>query len=146
MAGTLLSGPAGSGKSQEARQLLNAAAGPMVASDFQSLLAALLLLERGPDGRYPQRLESQASWLLPLTEALRQTVITFAEERQIDIVATNSDGSPARRAYLLSRLGPGATERILDPGIDVVTERLAVNGELSDQCGQAISRWYARRG
>ena len=40
----------------------------MVAADFQTILAALTLLERQPDGRYPQRRESQASWLLPLTE------------------------------------------------------------------------------
>ena len=41
------------------------------------------------------------------------------------VVTTNSDGSPARRAFLLSRLGPGSVETILDPGIDVVTQRLA---------------------
>ena len=50
-----ISGPAGSGKTQEARRLLDAAAGPMLAADFQSILAALLLLERLPNGRYPNR-------------------------------------------------------------------------------------------
>ena len=112
----------------------------MVAADFQSILAALLLLERQPDGRYPNRNPAQASWLLPLTEALRQTIITVATDREIDVVATNSDGSPPRRAFLLSRM-PGATERIIDPGINVVTERLAgPDGVLSDDCGNAISR------
>ena len=66
----------------------------MVAADFQALLVALLLLERDPEtGRYPARLDSQAAWLLPMVEAIRQTVITFAQEREIDVVATNSDGS-----------------------------------------------------
>ena len=97
----------------------------MLAADFQSILAALLLLERLPNGRYPNRNPAQAAWLLPMVEAVRQTVITIATDREIDVVTTNSDGSPARRAFLLSRLGPGSVETILDPGIDVVTQRLA---------------------
>ena len=143
MANILLSGPAGAGKSQAARRLLDAAAGPMVAADFQSLLAALTLLERLPNGRYPERNPRDAAWLLPLTEAMRQTVITIATDREIDVVATNSDGSPERRGFLLSRLGPGATERVIDPGINVVTDRLAgPDGVLSEDCGKAIIRWY----
>ena len=146
MASILLSGPAGAGKTAEARRVLEAATEPMVAADFQTLLSALTLLERQPDGRYPPRLESQASWLLPLTEHLRMTVVRAAQERGVDVVTTNSDGSPERRALLLSRLGSGAVERVIDPGIDVVTRRLSVNGTLSDQCRDAINRWHGRLG
>ena len=135
------------GKTQEARRLLRESVGPMVAADFQALLVALLLLERDPEtGRYPARLDSQAAWLLPMTEAIRQTVITFAQERGIDVVATNSDGSPERRALMLSRLGPGSAERILDPGFDIITERLSnPDGTLDQQCVEARDRWYSRR-
>ena len=77
-----------------------------------------------------------------MAEAIRQTIITIAVDRDIDVVATNSDGSPERRGFLLSRLGPGATETVLDPGINVVTDRLSVDGVLSDDCGNAINRWY----
>ena len=146
MPNILLSGPAGAGKTEEARRLLEASTEPMVAADFQTVLAALTLLERGTDGRYPPRRESQASWLLPLTEYLRMAIIGAAQERGVDVVSTNSDGSPARRALLLSRLGPGATETIIDPGIQIVTERLSVNGTLSDQCRSAINRWHGRLG
>ena len=119
----------------------------MVAADFQTILAALALLERQPDGRYPQRRESQASWLLPLTEYVRMAVIGAAQERGVEVVTTNSDGSPERRALLLSRLGPGATERVIDPGIDVVRARLSsVDGTLSEMCRAAIGRWYGRLG
>ena len=119
----------------------------MVAADFQTILAALALLERQPDGRYPQRRESQASWLLPLTEYVRQTIIGAAQERGVEVVTTNSDGSPSRRALLISRLGPGATETIIDPGIDVVRARLSsVDGTLSEMCRGAIQRWYGRIG
>ena len=146
MANLLLTGPAGAGKTAEARRVLEAATEPMVAADFQTILAALTLLERQADGRFPPRRESQAPWLLPLTEYVRMTIIGAAQERGVEVVSTNSDGSPERRALLLSRLGPGATETIIDPGIQVVSERLSVQGTLSDQCREAIQRYYGRVG
>ena len=146
MPNLLLSGPAGAGKTAEAKRLLEASTEPMVAADFQTILAALTLLERQEDGRFPPRRDSQASWLLPLTEFTRMAIIGAAQERGVDVVTTNSDGSPERRALLLSRLGPGATERIFDPGIQIVSERLSVNGTLSEQCRSAINRWYGRLG
>ena len=60
----------------------------------------------------------------------------------MEIIATNSDGSPARREYLRGLLGPGAVETVLDPGRKVVVDRLSINGVLSQQCGQAVGRWY----
>ena len=123
MQNVLLTGPAGAGKTQEARAMLRASTEPMIASDFQSILAALILLQRTEDGRYPPRDPLQDPWLLPLVESLRQTAITFARQADIAIVATSSDGSPARRAHLLERLGPGSVERIIDPGQDVVTSK-----------------------
>ena len=145
MAGTLISGPAGAGKTQEARRLLQTATAPLVAADFQSLYAAILLLERLPDGRYPERNPAHAAYALPLAEYVRQAAITGAMERDIDVVVTNSDGSPERRAFLLSRLGPNATERVIDPGRDVVERRLTVGvSGLSAGCTDAINRWYTR--
>ena len=146
MPNLLISGPAGGGKTAEARRVLEASTEPMVAADFQTILAALTLIERGPNGRFPPRRESQASWLLPLTEYLRMTIIGAAQARGVDVVSTNSDGSPDRRALLLSRLGPGATELVVDPGIEIVTERLSVNGTLDPQCKAAIERWSGRIG
>ena len=144
MAGVLLSGPAGSAKSEEARRVLSATSGPAIASDFQAIVAALLLLDRGPDGKYPVR----PSWVLPLAEYVRRAAITGAQTRDIFTVVTNSDGDPTRRRALLSMLGDGAQERVIDPGLDVVTARLsdAATGELEPECDQAIQRWYGRRG
>ena len=106
-------------------------------------VAALLLIERQPDGRYPERLTRQ-EYVLPLVEYIRQAAVTGAALMEIDAIVTNSDGSALRRDSLLRRLAFGASERVIDPGIDVVRERLAVNGELSDQCAEAINRWYGR--
>ena len=84
-------------------------------ADFQAILVALTLLERLPSGRYPERNPAHAAWLLPLTEYTRQSVISGAQARDIDLLVTNSDGSPERRNYLLSRMGPGSQEVVLDP-------------------------------
>lgn len=125
--------------------MLATATAPLVVADFQALYAALLLLERDGSGRYPERNPAHAAYALPLAEYVRQATITGATERDIDVVVTNSDGNPERRAFLLSRLGPGATERVIDPGIDVVRERLSVDvSGLSAQCSDAVNRWYTR--
>ena len=138
----LLSGPAGAGKSAYAKSLMALAEGPVVQADFQSLYVAISGDERLPDGRYPPRDER----LLPTVEHLRQTLITSAVERDIEVIATNSDGSPERRAYLLGLLGVGATETVVDPGRVTVEARLSdpVTFELSDDCREAVNRWYTR--
>ena len=138
----LISGPAGAGKSAAARRELAEREGLTIAADFQSIYAALTLQQRGPDGRYPLR----DSRLLPLTEYVRRAVITGARSREVGIVATNSDGDPGRREFLLGLLGPGAAERVIDPGVEAVSARLAdpVTLELSLECEDAIGRWYRR--
>ena len=144
MPSVLLSGSAGSGKSQEARRLLAAASQPAVVVDFQEILASLLLQRRDPEtGRYPAR-RIQDSYALPLAEYGRLALLTGAMAQEIDIIATNSDGDADRRAFLLSRLGPTASEVVIDPGRQVVIDRLTVEGTLDPQCLQAINRWYGR--
>ena len=142
MAGILLSGPAGGGKSQAARDLLRNANEPTVAADFQSVVAAILLQERGPDGKYPLR----PNWVLGLAEQVRRAIIDGATQRQLRLVITNSDGSVQRRAALLELLGPGSVERIINPGEAVVRARLSdeITGELSPDCSQAVNRWFGR--
>ena len=143
MASTLISGPAGAGKTAAARELLAERTAPTVLIDFQQIYAGLLGIERLPNGRYPERLEADA-YALALAEYTRRAMITGAQEMEIEIIATNSDGSPARREYLRGLLGAGAVEQVLAPGKAAVVERLSINGVLSEQCGQAIDRWYGR--
>ena len=113
---------------------------PTVIVDFQSIYVALTGDVRQPDGSYPLR----DAALLPTVEYLRRTALTAAREREIGIIATNSSGDPARRSFLLEQLAPGAVERITDPGRAVVEDRLRdpLTLELSDECGDAIARWY----
>ena len=143
MAGILLSGPAGSAKSALARRLLAESTELAAIADFQLVYRALTDVERGRDGRYPLRNEG----LLPLTEYVRRAIIGGAVARDITVIATNSDGDPERRAFLLGQLGAGATERIIDPGRNIVEARLSdpETGVLSSECDQAIGRWYSRK-
>ncbi len=146
MPNLLLSGPAGANKSAAARELLAAASAPTIMIEFQDLYAGLLGIRRDPEtGRYPPR-RPQDAYALPLTEYLRQAAITGAITQELDVVLTNSDGDADRRAFLLGRLGSTASERVIDPGIQIVTERLSVQGTLDPDCASAIQRWYGRLG
>ena len=143
MTGILLSGPAGAAKSALARRLLAESTELAAIADFQLVYRALTDVERGRDGRYPLRDER----LLPLTEYVRRAIITGAVNRDIAVIATNSDGDPERRAFLLGQLGAGAVERIVDPGRNIVEARLSdpETGVLSSECDSAIGRWYSRK-
>lgn len=143
MPGLLISGPAGAGKTSAALEVLETSNVPALLIDFQSLYAALLGIERGADGRYPER-QGRHSYALTSAEYLRRAAITGSLAREVFPIVTNSDGSPTGRRELLGLLGAGATEQIIDPGIQVVTERLSVNGVLSQQCADAINRYYGR--
>ena len=144
MANVLVSGPAGGGKTDAVRRerdLLVASGTPAIMIEFQQLYIALTGDERDPaTGLYPDRDPD----LLPLVEYTRRAAITGATQRQIAVVASNSDGDPVRRSFLLNLLGIGAIEKIIDPGRAVVESRLSVDGELSAECSAAVDRWYRR--
>ena len=143
MSNLLISGPAGGGKSQAAQELLADAAKPTVIVDLQALLAALLALQRGVNGRYPPR-DGKTDAVLPLVNDIRRSAVFAARADEVDVLYTNSNGDPERRAALLALLGTGATELVIDPGQAIVTARLSdpITGQLTGQCAEAINRWY----
>ena len=141
----LLSGPAGGGKSQRARELLAESPEPAIIVDFQQTYAQILAIERDPEtGRYPERKESD-SFAIPLTTEIRLGMLAAAKAQQVAVIMTNSDGDLGRRQRLLGLMPDGATEQVIDPGEAVVRARLTNRqGLLSDQCKAAVMRWYGR--
>ena len=81
---------------------------------------------------------------MPMVEYVRRAAITAATARDITPIVSNSDGSQERRAALLGFMGPGSRETVIDPGVQVVTERLSVEGYLDPDCRTALDRWYGR--
>ena len=143
MPSILLSGPAGAAKSALARRLLAENPGPRGHRRFPGGLCGAV---RGHSRDRTGAIRFAMIGCLPLTEYVRRAIITGALARDIEIIGTNSDGDPARRQFLLGQLGEGATERIVDPGREIVAARLSdpETGVLSSECDSAIGRWYGR--
>ena len=104
MAGLLISGPAGSGKTKRARQVLGSYPGPAVLAEHQQIYAQLLGIERLETGRYPERV-ARDSYAIELAETTRRVIIAEAQDRGIYVITSNSNGDPQRRASLLNLLG-----------------------------------------
>ena len=134
----IISGPAGAGKTQRAQELiaeLQAQGLKPIAADFQSLYAALRLISRGEDGRYPQREENDA-YILGMVEYLRSTIARRALADDMPVVATISERSDgARYQALAALLGGAAREETVDPGVDEIVRRLRrpANGTISSR-------------
>ena len=127
----IISGPAGAGKTERARELiaeLQAEGLEPIVADFQSLYAALLLVSRGEDGRFPERADD-AAYILGMVEYIRSTIARRALADDMPVVATISerpDGS--RYRALAALLGGAAREETIDPGVDEIVRRLGEPG------------------
>ena len=142
---TLLQGPAGSGKSQAARDLLANGEVTLVA-DITALWAAISGAQRDPEtGRYPVREDSDPA--LPVARYVQETVVRRGLEAGEEVAVTTSRrGQEARWNEIAADSGRLFSVRTIDPGFDVVSARLAdpVTGTLSGACSRALSRWYVR--
>ncbi len=133
MALGILRGPAGGGKSQTLRP-------GALRADVTALWAALLGLERGPNGKYPER--PDADPVLGLATYLKAAAVAYAAREGLTGWVTTSDSRPEAVERLRARGATGEVQTV-DPGEDVVRRRLAnADGQLSPACEQAVKRWY----
>ena len=139
---TLIEGPAGSGKSQVVAAML--AAGEVdVVADLTELWAALRGVRRGPDGRYPIRLDEDPAIATGLAVYQRAAAVRQGLRQGLRVAVTS--GTPDTAAHwseVAREAGAAFTVQTIDPGEAVVRDRLTVDGILPDQCEGAIRRWY----
>ena len=113
-------------------------------SDVTGLWATLGGYERDPaTGKYPIRLDDDPA--LDAARYLQTAAVTFGLTQGYSIVTTTSRrGQAARWSGLAADAGVGFHVQTIDPGIEVLTARLAdaATGELSSECARAIGRWY----
>ena len=137
----LLQGPAGSGKSQVAAEMLDGGEVEVLA-DASRLWVALSGVERGADGRYPVREDDDPA--LGTARYLQAVAVRHGLEGGADVAVTTSRrGQETRWQRLADDAETEFIVREIDPGKDVVAARLAEpDGELSEPCARAIRRWY----
>ena len=135
-------GPAGGGKSR-LLQDMQAAGEIDVALDVTQLWAATGGYERGPDGKYPVRAADDLS--LHVARYVQTAAAGFALREGYNIAVTTSQrGQVGKWAAMAAENGAEFSVRTIDPGEDVVRERLTdpETGILDDECEAAIGRWF----
>lgn len=143
---TLLRGPAGGGKSQRIRAMLDA--GELDAeADFTRLHVAITGAERDADGRYPARRDDDP--LVALASYLKAVVVREGLRRGFRLAVTTSDSDEAevdRWREVATGAGAAFAVQTVDPGRAVAAARLAdpETGELAGECATALARWYHR--
>ena len=137
----LIQGPAGGAKSQVAAEMLEAGE-VQVLADTTALWAALSGVQRGPDGKYPVRQDDDLALAVALY--VQAVAVRRGLEAGTDVgVTTSRRGQEARWQEIADSIQTQFAVRTIDPGEDVVRERLAEpDGTLSDPCAKAIARWY----
>lgn len=139
---TLIQGPAGGGKSQVAAAML-AAGEVQVVADVTRLWVAFSGAVRGPDGRYPIRLDTDPA--LSVARYTQAVAVRVGLEEGADVAVTTSRAGQAERwGAVADDAGTPLTVRTVDPGLAVVRARLAdaATGALAPACETAIGRWY----
>ena len=139
---TLIEGPAGGGKSAVAAAMLEAGEIDIL-SDVTQIWVALSGVARGPDGRYPERLDDDEA--LQIALYLQATAVRHGLSGGLDVGVSSSRPDQVERwQTVASDTGAAFAVRTIDPGELIVRARLAdaVTGALSPACERAISRWY----
>ena len=133
----VIAGPAGGGKSQLVAEELQPGDALI---DFTAIYAAISGVQRGPDGRYPERLPNDP--LIPIVSAVRGFALSEAVRRELPGFVTTASRDEVPRLERIT----GTRARIVDPGEDTVLSRLVVTeGSLTSSCADAASRWYPSR-
>ena len=137
----LVEGPPGAGKSQEIARLMASDQLDMVA-DLTALWAAIGAFERGADGRYPVREDTDD--LLAIGLYLKTVAVRQGLRRGLRVAVTTSARNQFEKwQEIASEAGVTVRAQALDVPYEVARARLEDgDGELHPQCAAALERWY----
>ena len=137
MALGILRGPAGAGKSQEIEP-------GTLRVDLTAIWVALTGAERDADGRYPVRGDGDPA--LDLARYLKAAAVRQAARMGLQGVVTTSSSAP-EAVERLREQGATGPVRSIHGAAEVSVDRLSdADGNLSDECRQALERWFTEPG
>ena len=105
---------------------------------------ALRGVRRNADGRYPIRTPDDPTITTGLAAYMRAVVVRQGLRQGLRVVVTSGTPDTAVKWSEVARENESPFSVVtVDPGEPVVRARLReVNGEMSDECEQAVRRWY----
>ena len=142
----LIEGPAGGGKSQHLRNMLDDGALD-VAIEFTPIWASLRGYRRGADGHYPVRLDDDRTAAIAGGMMHAGTRLALRAGLRTG-VTTGSSGRAESFAEIAADELAEFDVRTIDPGREVVERRLAAafpdpeTGGLRTECAAALDKWY----
>lgn len=140
----LLQGPAGGGKSQVYRELINDGIYDFVA-DYTAIWAAIGNHVRQANGLYAVRQSTEPIVESGLVSYIQRATVRQGLRNGLDgIVTTSRRGMEQVYADIANETGTVMEVRTIDPGRETVTQRLAAQngGSLLPECEAALNRWY----
>ena len=112
-------------------------------ADVTAIWAATRGIERDDDGRYPIRPDSDPAVRSGLVTYLRAAVVRQSLRLGLRVAITSGSPRTAVKWQEVARENDALFSlKTIDPGEATVRSRLAVDGVLSDQCDEAVRRWY----
>ena len=143
---TAILGPPGSGKSQIAHERIQSDPN-LILADVSRTWENIRSVDRieGEDGRrrLPIREDDEPVVQKRVLLQVQTAIVKIGLGAGMDVIVTGGSPTMAQKwSELAAKIGASFSVETHDPGIDVVTERLSVDGELSVDCQRAIRRWY----
>lgn len=142
---TLLQGPAGSGKSQIARDMMQDDPDAILA-DYTALWAAMRGVERDPETRkYPIRKADDPVVQSGVGTKIKKAVAREAlrADRNVIVTSATKGMEIVWKDFVEIQDGNHTFQvRTVERSLLQVKAELTVDGELSDECRGAMKRWF----
>ena len=146
----LVQGPPGSGKSQRVREYLEDDPNAVHVS-ITPIWVMLRDIKRGDNGRYPIRKDDDVTVRNGLNAKLQESIVreALADPGVSNVyVESGTRGREGKWAKVVEEVSAATNTKIKfhtethEVSIEVAAGRLEVDGNLSDECREALGRWF----